>query len=176
MLALLTRASRWLVASGWVCRTGGAQGADQACERGALDALGDIVPTDGSLEIFLPWPTFGSGAPWYAQFPRVTCLPYPHPGATMIAELNHPAWQSLRWSGRALHARNVHQVLGPDLASPSAFVLCWTKDAADGSPEFPITAETGGTGQALRIAAKRRIHIRNLANPDTVSALLAKLG
>ena len=51
-----------------------------------------------------------------------------------------------------LHTRNVFQVLGPSLDSPSEFLLCW---AADGEA-------SGGTGQALRIAATHSVPVYNL--------------
>jgi len=49
-------------------------------------------------------------------------------------------------------ARNSAQVLGLDLKSPVQAVVCWT---AGGRP-------TGGTGQALRIAAVNNIQILNM--------------
>ena len=58
-------------------------------------------------------------------------------------------------------ARNAMQVLGPNLDDPSAFIVCWTPDASDGSKTSP---KTGGTGQALRIAHEYKIPVYNLAD------------
>jgi hypothetical protein len=48
-------------------------------------------------------------------------------------------------------ARNYRQIIGKD-AQNSEFVICWTKDGES----------SGGTGQALRIAAHHNIPIHNL--------------
>ncbi len=77
--------------------------------------------------------------------------------ADKIAEANHPNWAACNDSARKLHTRNVYQVLGPGLGvvsheTMSKFVVCWTKDGK----------ASGGTGQALRIAAKYDIPIFNL--------------
>lgn len=59
-------------------------------------------------------------------------------------------------------ARNSHQVLGPDLASPSLFVLYWCPDA-----------ETDGTTHALRIARDRGIpcvKATEATDPDQIAA------
>jgi hypothetical protein len=46
-----------------------------------------------------------------------------------------------------LHARNVYQILGEDLQSPSQFVISWT----------PGGCEIGGTRTALVLAKRRGI-------------------
>ncbi|MBB6125422.1 DUF736 family protein [Sphingobium subterraneum] len=51
--------------------------------------------------------------------------------------------------------RNVFQVLGPVLDAPADFVLCWT---ADGEA-------SGGTGQAIRIAAAHGVPVYNFQRP-----------
>ena len=75
-----------------------------------------------------------------------------------IAERFHPNWQACDEAARKLHARNTPSILGdrPITApEPAAFVVCWT----------PGGAVTGGTGQALRIAAHHAIPVFNLALP-----------
>ena len=172
-LDLLYRASLWLVANGWTCRSGGAQGADTACEDGALAALADDrlhpPPGGGGLEVYLPWPSFGRDSVHYQEItrlPGVTVRTLPTDAAVALAATVHPAWDGLRQGARKLHGRNSHQVLGSDLASPASMVLCWTKDGADGTPAHPVTRDTGGTGQALRLAVARGIPILNVARPD----------
>jgi hypothetical protein len=78
-----------------------------------------------------------------------------------IAAKHHPAWYRCSDAARKLHARNVHQILGRDLASPSKFGVCWT---ADGQA-------SGGTGQALRIADAYGIRVFNLHAPLAVREL-----
>lgn len=65
------------------------------------------------------------------------------------ARLYHPAWNKCSQATKILHARNSAIVLGPKLNDPVEFVVCWT---INGQP-------SGGTGQALRIAADPRYNI-----------------
>lgn len=83
--------------------------------------------------------------------------------AMALAEKFHPAWDRCSKFARALHARNGYILLGRDLATPVRFVLCWTKDGK----------ATGGTGQALRIAADPAcaIPIFNLYDPMALHRL-----
>jgi len=154
VLDLMARAASWLSAEGWVLRTGMATGADQAFYRGAS--------TRGPLELYLPWPTFEAGAYSPAEGPEQFVLDEPSPAAYELAARFHPAWSRLTRGVRALHARNCHQVLGADLASPARFVVCWTPDGSLNGRGRQV----GGTGQALRIARDHDIPVFNLARPD----------
>lgn len=140
---------------GWILRTGGAEGADFEFEVGAR------VVSEDAVELFLPWPSFAERARDGAALPPKTWTT-PTLLAYQIAERHHPAWVSMTRGPRALHARNVHQVLGEHCDDPAAFVLCWTPDGATTEP----TAKTGGTGQALRIAKAYDVPVYNLARPD----------
>lgn len=136
ILDLMSAIAYTLARDGWKLRSGAADGADSAFESGALDGL-------GAVEIWLPWSRF-NGHP----SPLI-----PSPAAFEMAARFHPAWAACSRGARALHARNCHQVLGPDLTSPVSFVLCWT----------PSGSGSGGTGQALRIARAHSIPIFDLA-------------
>lgn len=133
---------------GWVLRSGAAQGADTAFEDGAFSAYFNSgrVPKP---EIYLPWIGFEG------RRPTVTKRCEPQPEAFEIAKQFHPKWDELTQGAQKLHARNVHQILGPDVTEMrlSQFVLCWTKNGAGG----------GGTGQALRIARHYDVPIFDLA-------------
>lgn len=118
---------------GLTLRSGHADGADKAFERGA----------GGSAHIFLPFAGFNRETP-------VLGLKYVNPTreAFELAARFHPAWHVLNRDGRRLMARNTHEVLGWGLDEPSEFVVCWTEDGSlDG-----VGRGAGGTGQALRIA------------------------
>lgn len=78
------------------------------------------------------------------------------PQALDLAARFHPRWEKCSDPSRLLLARNGFQVLGADLKTPSKFVICWTKD---GGP-------SGGTGQALRIAAAYAIPVFNMHDPE----------
>lgn len=130
---------------GYTLRSGGAAKADSAFELGAK----------GQAEIYLPWGGFNgkSGI-------CVTSTPW----SQSILLQFHPNPKALTRGGIALMERNTYQVLGPtEDAVHSEFVACWTKG---GKP-------TGGTGQALRIAAAYHIPIFNLAIEGDLSKLFA---
>jgi hypothetical protein len=136
-----------------------AGGADQAFYRGATAC--------GALELYLPWPSFEADARSPSHAAEQFVLGQPTPAAYELAARFHPAWSRLAQSVRRLHARNCHQVLGPDLASPARFVLCWTPDGSlDGRGR-----RVGGTGQALRIAHHHGIQVFNLARPEHAERL-----
>lgn len=137
-----------LEARGFVLRSGGARGADTHFEVGVHDR--------NNVEIYLPWPGFrGHWSP--------RC--YVTAEALALAARFHPNWSACSREAKLLHARNGYQVLGPDLASPSKFVACWT---ADGEA-------SGGTGQAIRIANAHNIPVFNLFDPTAEARLLASL-
>jgi len=125
---------------GLVLRSGGADGADTAFECGARKA-------GGSTEIYLPWHGFNGRD---SQFTR------PTDAAQALASEIHPAWDRCSRGARMLHARNCHQVLGMDLATPSAFVVCWTPGGKD----------VGGTRTAITLARTSGIRVFNLFNHD----------
>jgi hypothetical protein len=134
---VLNRMEAWgSMLAGWglVLRSGAAEGADSAFERGC-DLKG------GGKEIYLPWPYFNN---------HKSELNQPSTEAFTIAERYHPAWYKCTPAARKLHARNVHQLLGQDLQTPVLFVLCWHQNS-------------GGTMQAVRIANKYKIPVYNLA-------------
>lgn len=124
---------------GLVLRSGGAGGADEACDHGAR----------GPKEIYLPWDGFNGH-----RVDRTSYFTPPDPEwAASIAQQFHPSWVNLSPAVRKLMARNTCQVLGQGPEGPkSSFVICWTPD---GGP-------SGGTGQALRIAKAHRIEVFNL--------------
>ena len=61
----------------------------------------------------------------------------------------HPNWKACKPYARALHGRNAMIILGKNLDTPVDFVVCWTKDGKD----------SGGTGQAIRIAWDHKIKV-----------------
>ena len=96
---------------GFLLRSGGADGADQAFAARVRTAA-----------IYLPWPSFGPDLP-----PDLLALVEPEPWAIELAADFHSGWNRLNRPVRLLHARNVHQVLGHGSdRRPSAFVICWT--------------------------------------------------
>lgn len=142
VLTLAGTIARRLSDQGWHLRSGGARGADQAFEIGCC----------GACDSYAPVPQRYAPADWAM--------------AESIAAQHHPAWTRCSGYVRQLHTRNVFQILGHEgLNEPSRFVLCWTPDGCEDGTR--TTRATGGTGQALRIAATFGVPIYNLANPAT---------
>jgi len=78
-----------------------------------------------------------------------------------------------------LHARNTNQIFGRDLQSPVDFVLAWTPDGAESEKETgygrPGKPDTGGTGQAIRLASMKGVPVINIAKPGWEARLQAIL-
>lgn len=136
-----------------ILRSGGADGADSAFERGAKSV-------NGTCEIYLPWKNFNNNP---------STLFKPTEQAYKIAASFHPKWTLLEQSVRMLMARNVHQILGQNCDDPVDFVICYTPDGCEDGTKTSI--ETGGTGQAIRLASSRNIPIYNLACRDYKTVL-----
>lgn len=134
----------------WILRSGHAEGADWAFEKGAACSSG--------------WPGLGNGnPPAFASQIYKACDA--NEASLRMAAQYHPAWAKCGEYARKLHARNCYQILGPQLDDPSRFVCCWTPDGSLGN----TTQATGGTGQALRIAKAYKIPIFNLALAEHLS-------
>jgi hypothetical protein len=153
-LELAEKLALQLRREGWTLRSGHAPGMDQAFERGA----------QRRAEVYLPWPTFEEDVPLYAG----VIWDRPSARAYELGMTYHPSGWMLKPAVKRLMARNLHQVLGPHLGEPSRFVVCWTPDGSlDGKSE-----DTGGTGQALRVAAAYRIPVFNLAREEHLARCL----
>lgn len=122
---------------GMILRSGGADGADLAFEKGVSDPK--------NKHIFLPWQGFNGSDSLLYQFPSAK---YYNEAYDIAAEF-HPKWKSLSRGVKQLHVRNVCQILGNKLDAPSKFVVCWTPEGKGG----------GGTGQAIRIARSYKIPV-----------------
>lgn len=139
----------------FILRSGGADGADSAFERGV---------TNGRKEIYLPWRKFNK---------NLSPLHTVGEDALSMAGMYHPVWKRLTRPAQLLHARNCYQVLGADLKSPARFVLCWTPDGCESFAER--TVNTGGTGMAITIASYNDIPVINMFNErweDSLDKLL----
>lgn len=133
VLGLFTQWVKDLNGLGYTLRSGGAAGADSVFEMGVLDKR---------KEIYLPWRGFNG---------NTSVLFTVSNDAMAIARNLHPAWQSLSEGTRKLMARNVYQVLGSDLKTPSEFLICYT----------PNGNEVGGTALAIRLARCNDIPVFN---------------
>lgn len=170
-LVLLSKIGREAEKRGMRGRSGGAGGADLAFERGFTDPK--------NIDVIFPWRGF---LPKDMTEQDVTAYlgrerPKQGPGAPVLLEWKmrakaeelaakyHPAWEKCSQGARALHSRNMPQVLGLQLNNKTDVVVAWTVDGK----------ATGGTGQAIRIAKDLGMPVANLKNPDERKIVLEVL-
>jgi hypothetical protein len=141
-LYILRDAASYLATKGYTLRSGGAEGADNWCEKGC-----DLK--QGKKEIYLPWRNFNFNESnlFSDNLPKFN-------DARVIAKQYHPSWKFLSETVRRLMARNAMQICGKNLDTPVDFVLCYC----------PIKNGElfGGTAQALRHALDLDIPIINI--------------
>jgi len=145
--------ARWLHERGYTLRSGGAKGMDTAFEEGA----GELK------EIYLPFNGFQGR--YTTEQGCYILKGAAKAEAERVAEKHCPHWYNCGAFARSCHTRNVCQIMGYHLEVFSAFVICWTKDGKD----------SGGTGQAIRIARAYEIPVYNLYNEADMKALNAFL-
>lgn len=143
-----------LAQDGWILRSGGADGADTAFEQGARRALMDKQP-----DIYIPWWGFNN----CNEKTIFKCLKSFTLEKTILSEKIaseiHPAWEKLSNGAKALHTRNVFQVMGDDLNDPSKFLICWAKMDKSNTP-------IGGTRTAWVLAKQYGVPCYNLYNEE----------
>jgi hypothetical protein len=144
----IERIVKFLHQEGYTLRSGGARGADEMFETGLRNLFYDEeqwgVWTQYK-EIYVPWYCFQSST---SPLCRVS------DEAIELSLQYHPNPTALKDSVRKIMGRNAYQVLGQDLKTKSDFIVCWTQDGG----------ASGGTGQAMRIAAAYGIKVFNLKN------------
>ena len=142
ILNTFTELGRQLASMGFVLRSGGADGADAAFQKGC-DAV------HGMSEIFIPWRGFNNIHNGIV-FDSLDAMQ--RQKALESVNHYHPAPDRLSFGARKLMARNYCQMFGSTVSSPvSSFVVCYTKDGR----------ASGGTGQAMRMAEDAGIMIFN---------------
>lgn len=148
---LLTKVASKLARLGWVVRTGGAQGADEAFLAGC----------NGRTENFIPWNGFGSyggvvpdlNRNWEYLQSVENVNPLIHRKETRNLDKYRGFWK--------LQARNVSQVLGLNLDTPSKFCILYAPTTS--------TGVSGGTNTAYQVAVQSGIPCFNLFDPAVVA-------
>lgn len=133
---IMRGAAMQLAVQGWILRSG------EAKQKPGSD------PNTCSADL-----EFEAGCNLINPRAKVIRIPTESQAALDHAAQFHPNWSACSDYAKALHARNSLIMLGDWLDDPVKFVLCWTSQGA----------VTGGTGQALRIAAAYGIPVFNLA-------------
>lgn len=147
ILEVMEKLGRDLHDQGFNLRSGGAQGADQAFERGAL----------ATKQIYIPWSGFNG---YVADGGNIVSLHGKiQERARDLAELIHPNFGQCSDFAKLFHTRSSPQILGDKLIDPTQFVVYWAEEDPDGSIR-------GGTGQAIRLAMHFGIPTFNLKSTD----------
>jgi hypothetical protein len=149
-LVTLELIAEMLAKAGWIGRSGGANGADTALEDGCKGVL------SAKVEVYLPWNGFNGRYNSSKGCIDATKLKN-HAQAMVIVEQTHPAWERCSRGVRALHTRNVYQVLGLDLVTPSKMLVCWAKPTS----KTPYRV-AGGTNTAVQLAMKHGAVVVNI--------------
>lgn len=134
---VMTDIARQLVPTGWCLRSGHANGADRAFERGAVNK-----------QIFLPWEGFNGG---YSNRINVAYREICDQQFD-IAKKHHPAWNRCSPAAQRLLCRNVPIILGETLDDPVTCVITW----------LPEPTYQGGTRHALNIAETYGVRVFDL--------------
>lgn len=132
ILSIMTNVAKQLDENNCILRSGAAEGADTAFEKGVHS---------NRKEIYLPWLNFRNHPSKLVGNDK--CM--------QLMQDIHPAWHKCSQAAKKLHARNVKQILGNALNDPVDFVLCWTEDGT----------LNGGTATAIRIANSLDIPVFN---------------
>jgi hypothetical protein len=178
-LRIMSLLANKLESEGWILRSGGAEGSDSAF-------LSGLRNPRANAEIYLPSRKFNNqiagSQPHFINYQTLRAAA----DARRMVPIYHAYAASLKPFTYDLMARNAMQVLGSDLQTPSRMVVAYTPDAATGwDPRYdPMdrqnrrqNPDSGGTGQALRIAEVRPdIEIRNLADPAVLESVKRYLG
>lgn len=144
--------ARGLSHHGFILRSGHCRGSDKAFE---------AAVSYGRKQIFLPWIGFEYAREGAIGHFNAQSFDNYHE-ASRLAALYHPNWDGCDATARKLLTRNVYEVLGPDLQTPSEFVVCYTKDGK----------RSGGTGHTLRIAEGYNLPIFDLGSTTGFDSLI----
>lgn len=141
----------FLAFSGYTLRSGKAEGADYAFQRG-LEIVERSAPFRCSAEIYIPWKSFNKhlNNKWNITLDELDNTNE----AESIVEDVHPAWDKCSQGANKLHTRNVYQVLGKGLYEPSDLLICYAEPTK--------TGVKGGTNTAWTLAKEHSVKCFNL--------------
>lgn len=135
ILETIGKIAEFFAKKGWILRTGGAEGVDEA----ALEGFQRIA--NSKVELYLPWQGYNDhrGLLWTQE-------------NWNEAAKHHPKWDTLKGTVKQLHARNMSIILGLDNKTLSDLIVAYTRNGE----------EVGGTATGLRCGKAHDIPIYNL--------------
>lgn len=143
ILTIFTLIGMELGDNNFILRSGAADGADSAFEKGA-----DLSRFQRK-EIFLPWRRFNDSESKNHEIPD---------SAYEMAATYFKNWSYFKPYVKSFMARNCQQVLGKNLDTPTDFIVCYT----DGGKLL------GGTAMAIRVATENKIKIFNAGSYSSI--------
>lgn len=150
----MTEISAILENLNYILRSGGATGADTAFEIGIVNKK--------NMNIYLPTFNFNGHTPNNLSHIYIAEDRSNKDYQSAYESLKyHPTGFRMRLKVRNMMIRNYFQAFGHNSLPKSKFIICWTPDAANGST-IKTTYDTGGSGQAIRLAAAHNIPVYNL--------------
>lgn len=149
--------SRRMNVLGYVVRSGGADGADTAAYEGGFP----------NTEVYLPWEGFNGLTAKKGEHVNAKELDN-YEKAKYMASMFHPAWDSLKDGAKALHTRNVYQVLGFNLDDPSLVLICCAPPNGK--------SVKGGTATAFEIAKHYKVPTYNIYEKSELRSILSLIG
>lgn len=141
-------------------RSGKAGGMDEAFQLGIqqyCDKPNFTITLEDALklaEIYIPWRNFKNPVLWDYW----DDVQGDNQEAEYIARNIHPAWERCSQGARKLHTRNICQILGKDLKTPSNVVIF-------AAPEYRGIVK-GGTATAVNLAREHNILTVNMLQPN----------
>lgn len=135
--------------AGFILRSGGAPGADTAFESGCN-------MSNGEKEIYLPWIGFNNN--------RSTIIGH-NDSSISIVKKYIPYYDRLKIGAKKLLARNIPQILGSDLKSPSSFVVCYTEGGKI----------KGGTAVVLNVADDLGVTVFNAGSFSCIDSFYTEI-
>ena len=155
ILDLMQEIAFKLACDGYVLRSGGADGADLAFQKG-WERGKRLTPA----EIFIPWDGFNGFSHGQDGVVYTLNKMTNSQQAERIASEIHPVWDRLSRGAKALHTRNVYQVLGKTIYEPSRFLICYAKPTKTGG--------SGGTNTAVQVALQHGVKVFNLYEQENI--------
>lgn len=149
---------------GYIGRSGAADGADSAFYFGWGEHKFQTVKPTPFVE-YLPWKGFNERV--FSESNVIAPNFDNYKQAEEIASTVHPVWDKLSRGARALHTRNVYQVLGDDLNTPSRVLFCYAPPTK--------TGVKGGTNTAWQLAKKHGVKCYNFYIKEDIDEVKRKL-
>lgn len=158
ILTIMNDLAYYFASQGYTLRSGKAGGADEAFQLGAQRYYLNNIPlptSENLMEIYIPWNGFRKEK----LLDLWDIVPSNMKECQEIAATLHPAWAKCSQGAKKLHARNVCQVLGYDLNTPSDFVIFYAPEDKNGNVK-------GGTQTAVKLARQHNIPCVNMLHED----------